>query len=673
MTECSFYGLIRGPTESMADLRSHKGVDVILAVPFQPRTGFFVDPPTRRSAGAQYGAHVFHAIAELTDLIGCPLDDWDNHTPMFSDGEELRRPTHRSLSAVALASILERARLRWRVLDPGTEELAWFRRELIRLAPLDPPLFGICSTFVRNGAWLKMLIAVARRVLPRAKIAVGGYYYATDTEDFLSLDADILFVGEGEVRLPQVVRAVRDGRPLDGIRGLYLRRADGGLHFTGGVDQIDLAEHSRPDWRLAPRIDPPVSLENEFFEAGVETQRGCVFKCAFCTYRTLASPSIMTPDAAVERIMDTGALKHGGIALSDATATFPHQRWKEICSKLAARGGAPHPVWAYARVSDIDEETASLMRQANVRLLLIGQESGDQRVLDLMRKGTRISQVAPAIRALARHDIAVCMTMICGFPGETQESVENTRRLLMTINDDCRDRPVVPLYKINPFHMDDFAAIAADVRFQKEQRDPRFRFASRTFSIEEAGLEAIKSLIAISKIPHAPASGWATGAEYLSIDLLTRPNRVEIFRWMKDIDRALGIFLEHKLFGVRPSRAELRELRARILRPLPSRGWLATARTRARANVERRAISLLQSEWQREEPGKVGRLTTTLVGAMALHDSGSIRDAASSLRAGTYSPARRANERTTDASTHATTLISDANEAARTVKLPVIG
>jgi hypothetical protein len=648
-----------------------RGIDVVVAVPFQSRTGFLVDPLTRRSAGAHYGAYVFEAIAELTELIGRPLDRWDEYNPIFSDGQILRRPVHRSLSAVALATVLERAGLRWKILDPGTEELAWFRCELIRLAPLDPPLFAICSTFVRNGAWLKMLIAMARRLLPRAKIAVGGYYYATDTEDFLRLDADILFVGEGELRFPELVRAVRENRSLAGIRGLYLRQHAGGLEFTGSVAQLDLAKHSRPDWRLVSRIDPPVSLENDFFEAAVETQRGCVFKCEFCTYRTLSAPSLMDPESAVERIMDTRVLRQGGIALSDATATFPHQRWKDICAKLVARGGAPHPAWAYARVSDIDEETARLMHLANVRLLLIGQESGDQRILDRMRKGTRVSQVAPAIRALAHHELTVCMTMICGFPGETEESAENTRRVLMTLNDECRDRPVVLLYKINPFHMDDFAAIARDEAFRDAHRDPRFRFASREFDIERSGMEAIRSIIAISKIPHAPASGWATGEEYLSIDLLTRPNRFEIFRWMKQIDRAIGIFLEHRLYGVRPSRNELGDLRERILRPLPSRGRIAEARTRARALVERRAISVLRGEWKREVPGKVGRLTGAIVGAKALHDSGSMRDAAASFLAGTYAP-RAAPPDETKVTEHATALISDATEKARTAKLPVI-
>lgn len=263
----------------MDSSRSGRGVDAVLAVPFQSRTAFFVDPLTRRSAGLHWGAKVYEAISELTELVGRPLDDWDAYSPMFSGGETLRPQAHRSLSAVALATVLERAGLRWRILDPGNEELSWFRRELGKAAALDPPFFGICSTFVVSGAWLRMLIAIARRMLPRAKIAVGGYYYASDTKDFLALDADILFVGEGEVRLPELVRAVGENRPLTHIPGLYLRRRDGSLHFTGPAEPLDLAKHSRPDWSLVSRIDPPVSLEHDSFRAAVETQRGCVFKC----------------------------------------------------------------------------------------------------------------------------------------------------------------------------------------------------------------------------------------------------------------------------------------------------------------------------------------------------------------------------------------------------------
>jgi len=57
-------------------------------------------------------------------------------------------------------------------------------------------------------------------------------------------------------------------------------------------------------------------------EMGLETQRGCVFKCGFCTFRTLTSPNVVSPDVAEDRIVATTAARHATIMLTDATATY---------------------------------------------------------------------------------------------------------------------------------------------------------------------------------------------------------------------------------------------------------------------------------------------------------------------------------------------------------------
>ena len=154
---------------------------------------------------------------------------------------------------------------------------------------------------------------------------------------------------------------------------------------------------------------------------GVETQRGCVFKCEFCSYRTVSAPNALPPEAAAEAIMQVKLLGNAVINIMDATASFPHERWRAILRAVIARGGAPHPIWAFARVSDIDEESAGLMAAAGVRHLFVGQESGDQRMLDAMKKGTKVAQVRPAVEALARHGIYATFGFIHGFPGETEE------------------------------------------------------------------------------------------------------------------------------------------------------------------------------------------------------------------------------------------------------------
>jgi len=378
-------------------------LDVVVLVPFQPYTGHGVEPQYRNTLGSRFYPHIMEGYGEFARFVGRDLMFRGAAQPTFGDPREpVEFPVHRSLTAVALATLLERAGLRWSVLDPGQQEIRWWRKQLEALAPRRPRCVGISTTFVLGGRWLRALCAVVRHVLPDAAVILGGYYYTSDAADFLSMDADVFCIGAGEGRFERIVEALRDRRPLDAIPGLYLRRADGTLRHTGRAEEPPLATLTPPDWTLADRITPPRSHRDDFLDVGVETQRGCVFKCEFCTYRTLAPPNLLDVDLAVERILATRVVPRAVLRLTDSTATFPHDRWERLMERLAERGGSPHPLWVYARVSDIRERTAALMARAGVREVFIGQESGDQRVLGLMRKGTHVRQVRPALEAIQR-------------------------------------------------------------------------------------------------------------------------------------------------------------------------------------------------------------------------------------------------------------------------------
>ena len=119
------------------------------------------------------------------------------------------------------------------------------------------------------------------------------------------------------------------------------------------------------NWSVAQRIDPPLRGD-EPFQYGFETQRGCVFKCQFCTYRTLALPNIMRPEHAIERIFaiagNRSQSEKGYMLLLDSTATFPLDRFETLMKLAIDRGGFPCPIELYARVNDITEHTAELER-----------------------------------------------------------------------------------------------------------------------------------------------------------------------------------------------------------------------------------------------------------------------------------------------------------------------
>jgi hypothetical protein len=541
---------------------------------------------------------------------------------------------HRSLTAIALATSLERAGLTWHALDPGWIPLKEWRARLEALRARRPRLVALSSTFITDGFWLASLCELVRRTLPDSQLAVGGYYYATDTSFFLSLDADILCVGEGDVRIASITKAVRDGRGLEAIPGLYLRDRAGRLRYTGDVEPLNLPELPLPDWSLSMRMDPPLDPRAERLDYPTETQRGCVFKCEFCTFRTLAAPMLASVDDSVERILDVAQYPQGSISLIDATATYPRERWRRILERLIQQGGSRLPISLYARVTDIDDDVSELMARAGVRFVRIGQESGDQRLLNLMRKGTRIDQVKPAIAALGRHGIRALIFMIYGFPGESEQSLTASRRMLATINDGHEHAPVVHAARIGLFDQQDFAGV--------QQRDPsrgakRFAWTSN-ISPARAWESTVETFLELSRIGHAPYTGFDAGGwlwQYFGHTEEVHHDKA-FFRWAKALDRGIGIFVEEQLEGKRPDRRELARCRERVLAGIPpemrrqsaARGFIRRARNRATWQ--------LLAEWTREQHWGVGPLTRIALGLDVARATASAQHAAYAVLNGRY-------------------------------------
>jgi anaerobic magnesium-protoporphyrin IX monomethyl ester cyclase len=650
--------------------RENPGVktDILLLVPFEPPSASVVDPLVRSSLGARFIAPLGAALSELEAHVGVRLE-----LERYFAGQGMPRPAHRSLTAATLATHLEREGLAWEVVDPGTQELAWWRRRLARARTSPPECVALSTTFIMSAPWLQAFVSLIRSQLPAAKLIVGGYYYATDARTFLSLDADVLCVGEGEVRLPQIVSAIRDRRSLDDIPGLYLPRPDGSLAHTGHVEQLDLRTLPPVDWRLAERIEPPVDPASQPIEYGLETQRGCVFKCEFCTYRTLSSPNMLSPEEAVDRILALPATATGGINLTDATATFPHARWEEILRRLIERGGSRHAIWAYARVSDLSEPTVALMAAAGVRQVFIGQESGDQRILNAMKKGTRVDQVRPAVSALARHGIVAGFSLIHGFPGETDESVLATRRLLATLNQYSSDRPAVLYYHVFPFSLLDFASVSqGDAAGQSGHY---LGYDALPFSPGRAADAMLRTFVETSRVPHAPSNmlllGYLAPTMLSSGILLSGAGRArDFFTWLKAVERGTAMFLEQELDGVAPDREELARVRHVIVNRYPASGPASRSLTRFAGRARRAFLSGLGREWGAETEHGPGTRTRALLGGLAWAASGSPRAGLQAAMSGTFVEVSRASApRGASAEGLAGGLVTRAIERGRHVRL----
>jgi hypothetical protein len=291
---------------------------------------------------------------------------------------------------------------------------------------------------------------------------------------------------------------------------------------------------------------------------------------------------------------------------------------------------------AYARVTDIDDEVCALMAQVNVRMLKIGLETGDQRLLNAMRKGTRVAQIAPAIAALGRHGMKALLFIIYGFPGEDRASLATTRRLLATINAGHESSPVVYSARISLFEHQDFAGIhGRDV-----VRDVQGRFGWDRLEItpEQAAEAELLTYLELSQIPHAPYTGFgAAGFTWNAVDQTDEMYYdPAFFRWAKALDRGIGIFVEQELEGTPLKSGELARLREQILAGLPSGRAETSAWRSLRTRAKNRLTWFLLDEWGREHQAGAGPITRLLLAWDLAHTTRDPEHVMRALRTGHY-------------------------------------
>jgi radical SAM superfamily enzyme YgiQ (UPF0313 family) len=105
-------------------------------------------------------------------------------------------------------------------------------------------------------------------------------------------------------------------------------------------------------------------------------------------------------------------------------------QWTRAFAEAVERSGARMPFKMQSRCDLMTRDTVDALRQAGCEEVWMGAESGSQKILDAMDKGTRVAQVGEARENLRRHGIRACYFLQFGYPGETWSDIEKTIRMV---------------------------------------------------------------------------------------------------------------------------------------------------------------------------------------------------------------------------------------------------
>lgn len=308
-------------------------------------------------------------------------------------------------------------------------------REELRLRR--PQVVGVTMMSVDYNPGVES-IATAKEVDPGIVTVVGGPHPTLALDEMLPLKAiDYIVTHEGENVFPELLRRLEAGEPNE--RVIEGDRPD--------LDALPFADRDLflNEWRKAgytldsPEV-PLADLPGPFVT--IIAGRGCLYNCSFCqpaekrlfggkVRRRSVANVIAELNYLRERYRFRSLLVHDDCLTED-------RKWvTEFCEAYRA-SGFTQPFFCQSRADIIvkNEEMVALMRSVGLAGFFIGFESGSDRMLKFIRKGTTVKQNLEAARICRRHGIRIWANYMLGLPTETTEDIMATVRMLKEIDPD---------------------------------------------------------------------------------------------------------------------------------------------------------------------------------------------------------------------------------------------
>jgi radical SAM superfamily enzyme YgiQ (UPF0313 family)/Tfp pilus assembly protein PilF len=291
---------------------------------------------------------------------------------------------------------------------------------LRRVQAETPDVAGVsCMTQSRKPAL--SLAQDLKRILPRSTVVMGGVHPTFLHREIIRRCpwVDFVVVGEAERSFPELLEKLAAGGDGTDVPGVIARDEAGNPVWPGPADCVeDLGSL-------------PVPAKYFRYEV-VATSRGCPFHCSFCGSRAFWGKRVR--ERPVEHVLEEVELlkrfhRVPVISFKDETFTAKASRVRAICEGIIARG---LDLWwrCDTRVDCVDEERLYWMRRAGCIQISFGVESGSEAMLKRMNKKISLERVREATRLARKFGILVRHYMIAGAPGETEEDLRASIRLI---------------------------------------------------------------------------------------------------------------------------------------------------------------------------------------------------------------------------------------------------
>ena len=258
-------------------------------------------------------------------------------------------------------------------------------------------------------------------------LLAGGPHPTGDPQGTLDLGFDLVGIGEGEETLIDIMRNFSEDKELRSIKGVAFLDDDGNFVITGKREPIDLSKY------------PPFPLKSFHF-GPIEITRGCPYVCYFCQtpYILGAKPRHRSIDSVLKyirimkrenlsdiRFITPNAFSYGSTDGKELSLPKLEELLKKIKDIIGSNGriflgSFPSEV----RPEHVTKETLALiLKYADNDNIIIGAQSGSQKILNLCHRSHTVEDVHKAVDLTLNAKLKANVDFIFGLPNESDEDI----------------------------------------------------------------------------------------------------------------------------------------------------------------------------------------------------------------------------------------------------------
>jgi radical SAM superfamily enzyme YgiQ (UPF0313 family) len=302
-------------------------------------------------------------------------------------------------------------------------------------AEFKPDIIGVSVRNIDNSDAIALrhytpearsVLHALRQAAPGAKVIAGGAAFGVAPEAlFRDLAVDYAVAGDGERASVALVDALSSGAPIEAMPGL-VRDRNGTVAFTPPGEDADL--DSLPQPALHRWIDL-ARYQRHGATIPIQTKRGCVYKCVYCTYRNVEgwgyrtrNPELVADE--IEELKIKAGVHHFDFV--DSTFNSPPGHAIQVCEAITRRNLGVQLDTTNFTPATAGADLLEAMKTAGFRSLGITAESASDAVLQKLEKGFTAAKVREVAERVEKFGIKTLWIFLIGGPGETAETVEET-------------------------------------------------------------------------------------------------------------------------------------------------------------------------------------------------------------------------------------------------------